>query len=367
MSRQALSALVAAQARLTLALAAGYDGRVLGSAARAVGGTPRVEEVEVGGVGAELSRPARGSGPWPVVVVLPGVTRRGRGHPALRAVARGLAASGHLTVLAEPEGLASGEVAPEALAQTRAVVAATVSRRDARGARTAVVGVSGGASLGLLVAADRELGERVSAVAALAPCCDFVEAMRVATTGVYRDGNALVPFETRDFLKLVVARSVAATLPPSDGTAALRSDLAALEDYGPEPLEQLRALPRGGLDPAARAAVELLSNTDSARFEGLLRALPDDLREQLDGLSPLGAASRISAPVEVIVGRADKYFPPADAETFARACPSARLTVLESLEHAVPSVSPSVARDLLRFDGVLVRLLAAARGAASYS
>ena len=367
MARHALSTIVSAQARVPIALAAGYDGGLIGRAARAVAGTPRVEETDIGGVGAEVVRPARGSGPWPAVVVLPGVTRRGREHPALRAVARGLGASGHLAVLAEPEGLAVGEVAPEALAQTRRVVEATTSHPDARAGRAAVVGVSGGASLGLLVAADPELGERVSAVAALAPCCDFVESMRVATTGVYRDGDALVPFETRDFLKLVVARSVAATLPLNDGSAGLRAHLGALEDYGPEPLEDLWAFPRGSLDPDARAAVELLANTDPQRFDDLLASLSVDLRKHLDGLSPVSVAPRITAPVEVIVGRADKYFPPADAATFARACPSARLTVLESLEHAVPSFSPTAARDLLRLDGVLVRLLAAARDAAAYS
>ena len=356
-----------AQARVSLALAAAHDGRVLGSAARALAGEPRAEECSVGGVEAEVSRPGRGSGPWPAVVVLPGVTSRGRAHPALRAVARGLAASGHLAVLPEPEGLAVGELGAEALVQTQAAIAAAASRSDAVHGRVAVVGVSGGATLALLAAADPELAARVSVVVALAPCCDIVEALRVVTTGAFRDGDRLVPFSTGDFFKLVVARSVVAGLPPGPDRSTLRSHLLALEDYGPEPLAGVRALSRSGLDPDACAVVELLSNADPARFERLLAALPGELAAHLHALSPIGAAGRIVAPVELVVGRSDKYFPPTDAEVFARACPRARLTVLESLEHVVPSLAPSAARDLLRLDGVLVRLLTAARGAPSYS
>jgi pimeloyl-ACP methyl ester carboxylesterase len=121
------------------------------------------------------------------------------------------------------------------------------------------------------------------------------------------------------------------------------------------------------LDPTARTVVELLSNADRERFEDLLGALPEELRAHFDALSPIRVAGRIAAPVELVVGRSDKYVPPADAEAFARACPHVRLTVLDSLEHAIPSFSPAAARDLLRLDGVLVRLLAAVRGAPSYS
>jgi pimeloyl-ACP methyl ester carboxylesterase len=363
----ALLALTAAQARIPLALAAAQDGRLAGGAARALAGRTRPEESSLDGVGAEIVRPGRGAGPWPAVVILPGVTRRGRAHPALRAVGRGLAASGHLAVLAEPDGLAGGELAVATLKQTCAAVRAVADRADAAGGMVAIVGISGGATLGLLAAAAPELAERVSVVAALAPCCDLLEAVRVSTTSTYRDDSELVAFASGDFFKLVSARSVVAALPPGPSRSSLRDHLRSLEDYGPEPLAGVRALRRENLDPIARAAVELLANEEPPRFDELVAALPDELLAQLDALSPLRVADRIVAPVEVVVGATDKYFPATDAARFARACPSVRLTVLDSLEHAVPSLSPSAARDLLRLDGVLVRLLAAARYPTSYS
>jgi acetyl esterase/lipase len=350
-----------AQGRLALALAAARDGPVLGRVARAVAGPVREHESSLGGVPATLIEPGRGSGPWPAVVVLPGVTRRGRGHPALRAVGRGLAATGHLVAVAEPDGLAIGELTPSSRAQTRAAADALASRPDAYLGRVALVGVSAGATLALLAASEQELSERVSIVVAVAPCCDLVEGIRMATTGTYRDGDVLTPFSTGDFFKLVVARSVAAWLPPGAERTALRAHLLSLEDYGRGPLAGLRTWRRNDLDPLTGAALELLSNDDPDRFDALFDGLPQEVRADADTMSPLVSAARILAPVELVVGRADKYFPAADAAAFAHASPTTRLTVLESLEHVVPSLSPSGARDLARLDAVLVRFLAAVR------
>ena len=308
---------------------------------------------------AVVFRPGRGAGPWPAVVVFPGVTRQGRRHPAFLGIGRGLAAAGRLAVVAEPEGLAAGELTPAAVGQARAAVEAALSRPDAAPVGISLVGVSGGGTLALRTAADPDLAERVSIVVTLAPLCDVPEAIRVVTTGVYRDGDALVPFTSGDFFKLVIARSIVACLTPGEDRTALRSRLLALDDYGADPLSSLREWPRSMLGASARAIVELLSNEDPNRFDDLLQAVPDELRAAIDAISPISAADRIAAPVELVVAREDKYITLADATSFAEACTTARLTVLGSLEHAVPELSPTAVRDLRKLDAVLVRLLAA--------
>jgi pimeloyl-ACP methyl ester carboxylesterase len=156
----------------------------------------------------------------------------------------------------------------------------------------------------------------------------------------------------------VIARSVVACLPESPDREALLAHLRSLDDYGPEPLAALRAWPRRGLGEG-RAVVELLANEDVQRFDGLLGALPSGVSAAIESLSPRLSARQIAAPVELVVARADKYIPLADSTAFARACPSARLTVIESLGHAVPLLSVREARDLARLDAVLVRVLAA--------
>jgi pimeloyl-ACP methyl ester carboxylesterase len=353
-------ALARAQMRVPLGIAAAYDGPRSGRLARLLAGKVREEEAWLAGVPAVVFRPGRGSGQWPTVVLFPGVTRQGRRHPAFLGIGRGLAAAGRLAIVAEPEGLAVGELTPTAVSQARATVEAALSRPDAAPGGVSLVGVSGGGTLALRTAADPSMAERVSVVLTLAPLCDVSEAIRVVTTGVYRDGDALVPFSAGDFFKLVIARSVVACLTPGDDRSALRSRLLALDDYGADPLSSLKDWPAGRLGAAARATVALLSNEDPDRFDDLLDAVPEELRAAIDAISPLSVAHRIAAPVELVVAREDKYITLADATSFAEACATVRLTVLAALEHAVPELSPAAVRDLARLDGVLVRLLAAA-------
>ncbi len=300
-------------------------------------------------------RPGRGAGPWPTAVLFPGVTRRGRRHPAFLGIGRGLAAAGCLAIVAEPEGLAAGELTPAAVDQARAAVEAAVLRADAARGGVSLLGVSGGGTLALRAAADPSLTERVSVVLALAPLCDVEEAIRVITTGVYRDGDALVPFTAGDFFKLVIARSVIACLAPGADRTVLRSRLLALDDYAADPLSCVREWPPDGLGLSARAAVDLLANEDPQRFDDLLAALPEELRVAIDAISPISVARRIPAPVELVVAREDRYITLADATSFAEACPTTRLTVLDSLSHAVPELSPTAVRELARLNGVLVR------------
>ena len=344
-----------AQARVPIGLAAAYDGPVLGRVARVLAGKVREDDTSVAGLPAFVYRPGRGSGPWPAIVLFPGVTRRGRTHPALGAIGHGLAATGRMTVLVEPEGLPLGELNPVARQQARAAVEAVIARRDVADGHAALVGVSGGATLALLAAADENLRDRVSLVLVVAPLGDVSEAIRYITTDLRYDGDTFV---SGDFFKLVIARSVISCLQPGEDRTALRSHLLALEDYGAEPLAGLRAWPRDGLGDPARAAVALLSNDVPERFDELFAALPETLRAAVDALSPITIASEIVAPVELVVARADKYIPLTDATSFAVACPTARLTILESLTHVVPTVSLAGARDLARLDRVLVRLLA---------
>jgi len=325
----------------------------------------RVDEVQLGGVPATVFRPGRGSGPWPAALIVPGVTRRGRGHPAFVGMGRGLAAAGVLTAVVDAPGLTVGELTPESLAGTRAAVEALSSRRDVRGGRVGVAGVSGGATLALLVAGSEDLAGRLSAVIALAPCCDVRAALRLVTTDRYRQEGRLVPFHAGPFFRLVLARSAIAWLEDGPDRSSLRAHVLGLDDYGEEPLLGLRGW-RADLADDARSMVALLANVDPERFDELYDALPPGQREALDSLSPLRVAQAVSAPVELVVARSDKYVPLEDAAAYARVCPLARMTVIESLEHAVPRVSPAAARDLARLDGAVVRFLAAVRST-SYS
>ena len=320
----------------------------------------RASEEELGGAPAAVYRPGRGRGPWPTVLVVPGVTRRGRRHPAFVGIGRGLAAAGVLTAIVEPPGLSVGELTLRTLEDTRAAAGALCARREVRNSRVAVAGVSGGGTLALLLAGAPGLAARVSAVAALAPLCDVRAALRLVTTDRYERDGELVPYETGWFFRLALARSAIAWLEDGPDRRALREHVLGLEDYGEEPLRALRSWPSEELGTEAQGVVALLGNDDPARFDELYATLTEAQRAAAELLSPIRLATGIVAPVELVVARADKYIPLEDAAAFARGCPRARVTVIDSLEHAVPSLSPAAARGLARLDGAAVRFLAGA-------
>ena len=362
----AAAGLLAAQARVAGGLVAAGDPPFAGWVLRRAAGTPRAEGTALAGVPASLVRPGRGRGAWPAVVLFPGVTRRGRFHPALQRLAHGLAATGHLAAIVEPPGLCAGMLTPQLVAQARTALLEVADRPDVREGRVALLGVSAGGTTALLCAQEPGVANRISAVAVLAPCCDIEQAIRVVTTARVREGAQLRPFASGELFRLVVARSLVACVPPGPGRDLLVAHLISLPEYGPDPLEAMRSWPADDVEEGVRAALSVLANRDPARFNDLYAALGAELRDALHALSAVEGAPRIEAPVEVVIARADKYIPRADADAFVSRCPTARLTVLASLSHAVPRLAARAAGDLARLDGALVRFLAAARRS-SYS
>jgi pimeloyl-ACP methyl ester carboxylesterase len=350
---------IAAQADAVVVLSAVLDTPVLTWVIERVTDEPRVEDDFVAGVPATFVRPG-GSGPWPVIVFVNGVTPRGRDHPDVRTLARGLARAGYLVVVPDPPGLADGEITVRTLGATAAVAKEATTLAEARDGRVGFVGVSVGGSLALVAAADPALAGRVTVVAALAPYADLVDVFRLATIGSYAKDGRLVRYESASYLTLIAARSLVASLP----AAGERHDLLAalpttneVDENPPDPLAGLRDRSRRRLSPDARAVLELLLNREPARFDELYAALPRPLRAANARLSPLTVAARLRVPVELASPPEDKYFPLGESRELARLLPDARVTVTSTLEHAVPDASFTGIADLARFDAFAVRVL----------
>jgi pimeloyl-ACP methyl ester carboxylesterase len=344
-----------AQARTVGVLALTGRVPVLAWATREVTDAPHVQDELVAGVPTTVYRPGGGSR-WPALVFLNGVTARGRHHPDVERLAGALARVGFLVLVPDPPGLAEGEVTERTLAATIAVV-------HAAGGRVGLVGVSVGASLGLLAAEEPSLAHRVTLVAGIAPYADLENVARLATTGDTLENGHLVPYAAESFLPLVIARSLVAALPPSSDRSRLLASLLRLHEGTPDPLALFRRMRPAEVARSARALVELLANRDPARFDELYAALSPALRAAIVRLSPLSGADRLRAPVEIASAPHDKYFPLAETQTLARAATHTRvrLTVTSTLHHAIPSLSLSDIADLFRFDGWAVRSLQALR------
>jgi len=237
-------------------------------------------------------------------------------------------------------------------------VAREVSERgDVRSGRVGLVGVSTGATLALLAAEDPSLEGRVSAVAGVAPYTDIRTVLAIATTAHYELDGRMVPYRAETFLSYVVARSLISALPPGEDRQTLLSELDAVERYGPDPLAGLRDRPVDDLGPEARSVVALLANRDPERFPALYQGLPPEIRADMERLSPVDGAERLEAPVEIVSGPQDKYFPISESYELQRVAPRRAVTVTEVLDHSEVTVTPQTVPDFLELNAFAVRSL----------
>jgi dienelactone hydrolase len=355
----AAPARMSAQADAVTVLATTLEAPALEQAVGLITAAPTVTDATVAGAPTTLARPS-GDGPWPALVVVNGATERGRNHPALQRLARGLGRAGYLVLVPDLPGLARGEITDRTLTAALDVARTAADRPDADEGRVGLVGVSVGTSLALLVAADPSLAERVTVVSGTAPYADLSNLIRLATTGYYRDGSLLIPYQTDPFLAVAVARSLAGALPSGRERATLLARVDALDDDAEDPLALIRSLPTAELTPDTRAVIELLANDDPRRFDELYVGAPVGVRAALERLSPISGAARLTARIELASAPRDKYVPLAEARALVRAAPDAQLTVTETLAHAVPEPTVGGLGQLLRFNGWVVRSLEAA-------
>jgi pimeloyl-ACP methyl ester carboxylesterase len=349
-----------AQARTAIVLSTTLETPGLSWAVERLTDEPALAEVAVSGAPATLARP-RGEGPWPALVIVNGATPLGRREPAVRRLVRGLGQAGFLVLAPDLPGLADGEVSERTVATAVAVARDTAGRPDAREGRVGLVGVSVGTSIALLAAADPSLAGSVSVVAGTAPYADLANLLRLATTGYYREGNLLIPYETSPFLAVAAARSLVAAMAPSPERTRLLALADRLDEEEDDPLAPLRGLPAPA-HPDAAAFLALLQNRDPRRFDELYATLPKDGRAHIARLSPLTHARSLLAPVELASAPDDPYVPPAEPRALARAAVDGRLTLTSTLAHAVPAPSLGDLDDLLLFNAWVVRTLEAASG-----
>jgi pimeloyl-ACP methyl ester carboxylesterase len=347
-----------AQSRAVVVVSSVLETPILTPAVEAVTEEPVVEDTVFAGRPALVARP-EGEGPWPALLFVNGAIREGRNYPPVQNLARGLARAGYLVVVPDLPGLTTDEITVETVSSTVAVAQAVAERPDALGGQVGLIGVSTGATLALLTAERAEVRESVSVVAGIAPYTDIRTVLNIATTGHYWDGEEYVLYEADSFLSYVVARSMFAALPSGEDRDALRAELEEIDRLDPDPLAGLRTRPTGDLSPEARSVVELLANEDPERFDELYEALPSEIRERMERLSPLAGNERITAPVELASGARDKYFPISQSFAIGSIAADHRVTVSEAIDHSELSFSDVPA--FARFDGFVVRSLREAR------
>lgn len=323
-----------------------------------VGKQPTPSETTLAGIATTVVRPASAP-PWPTLVFMNGATPDGRRHATVHRLSLALARTGVCVFIPELAGVAGGELSPGTLAQSIAVSEAASRSAETADERVALVGVSVGGTLALLAAADPRVQRRISVVACVAPFGDLAEVMRLATTGTYRSGDQVQHRAAPPYLRVGLARSLAAMLPSTAETADLCRELRALDHESSAPVElPEHAFRRAGAE--ADRLYALLANNDPLRFETLFAALPGHIRDAAVALSPIHAAQRLLAPVEIAIAPRDAYFPVAEARALAAASPHVRVTVTSLLAHATPRIHARNVAELHRLYAFFTRAFRAA-------
>ena len=312
------------------------------------------------GTASTIVRP-NGPPPWPALVFVNGATPDGRAHPTVLRLSLALARSGHLVFIPDLPGIAGGELSPATLVASIEYVQAAADAAESDHGRVGLAGVSVGASLALLAAAQPRVAERISVVACVAPYTDMANVMLLATTGNYRSGERFEPYPVPEYLWVGLARSVTAILPPSPGMQALCAELRAVDPASADPVGPFRDRSFHELGDEAVSVLALLTNRDPARFDALYAALPAHVQTTVEALSPLRAAPGLRAPVEIVTAPRDRYFPVAESRALVDASPRVRLTVTSLLAHATPRLHPRYLAELGHLNGFFVRALLAAR------
>jgi pimeloyl-ACP methyl ester carboxylesterase len=350
-----------AQARALVVLSSVLEPPVLAPAVEGVTREPRLRDnSSVAGYPALVARPA-GEGQWPALLLANGTIPQGRKLPEVRRLAEGFARAGYLVAVPDLPGLRTDTISPQTRDATVEAARAVSAGPDARGGEVGLVGVSTGATLAVLAAEAPALKDRVSVVAGVAPYSNIKTVLNLATTGHYERGGEMVRYDAEPFLSYVAARSLISTLPPGEDRSTLLSRLERVERYAPGPLAGFREDSPEDLGPDGRSVLALLRNRDPERFEALYEALPVGTRQDLEALSPLAGEGRVEAPVALVSGPRDIYFPVSESRSLARIAPDHRVTVTGALDHAELSFSIRDLRSFARMDAFVVRSLRQAR------
>jgi alpha-beta hydrolase superfamily lysophospholipase len=271
------------------------------------------------------------------LVLVHGLVETGKDDARLRALGGALARHRFLVVVPDLPGMRALRIGRGDVDEVRAALAAARAAPDCGagpGLPLGVVGFSYSAGPALL-ALD---GERPPAEFALlfGGYYDLREVLLFLTTGRHRDRGVEREGEMLPEGRWVLLSANADRIAEPEDRAALE---AISRRRRADPGAPIGAA-AGGLGPAARAALDLVENTDPDRFDALFARLDAGLRAEIDALSPARALSEpLRVDLLLLHGRADAIVPYTQSLKLRRGLRTTgrvRLVLLGGFRHARP-------------------------------
>jgi pimeloyl-ACP methyl ester carboxylesterase len=347
----------------------------------AAGATLEYETTYLRG-GAELPatvfRPAGDTRVLPGWVVLHGLTRTGRAHPALTRFVRAVACAGNVVLVPEIPEWRALRVAPALTTETiRAAVRALQQRTDVRHEHVGLFGFSFGATQALIAATDDETAALLSGIAAWGGYADLHRVFRFGLTGQHDIDGTTYRTQPDPYGAWIMAGNyltrVAGHEDAADVATALLSLAREAGDRGLfawEPVFDASKLRlRAGLPARHRTLFDLLAPTTTARRDEqvaleLAERLATAVLDAEPQMDPRPYLPHVQVPVLFAHGRDDRLIPFSETLRLARAVPAHRIaavTVTALFQHsggADPGLGVAArVREARRFVALLHRLL----------
>lgn len=329
---------------------------------------------------ATVFRPAGRSGQLPGWVVLHGLTRAGRSHPALLRFCRAVASAGNVVLLPEIPEWRDLRVDPEVTIGTiREAVRALHLRDDVRHEHVGLFGFSFGATQALVATTDPETAALLTGVASWGGYFDIGRLFRFGLTGLHEIDGTTYHTQPDPYGSWVMAGNYLDRVPGYSGSEAVARALheLALEAgekriYAWDPVyDASKHRLRGSLAPDERELFDLIAPAtdagprDERRLLELAEALADTAVTAHPQLDPQPFLPTVGLPVLFAHGRDDRLIPFSESILLSRAVPPrylASLTITALFQHSGGTHSglgtAGIAREGIRFARLLRRMLA---------
>ena len=287
------------------------------------------KEVTFNGATADLYR--AGGPPRGGLVLVPGLSRTGKDHPAFRNLATSLAGKGFLVLAPDLPGLRGFHVSEEDV-QTIVRAVQTLAAEAPR--PIGILGFSFGAGPALLAAADPSIRDRVDLVGSFGGYWDLSNVIAFITTGWHEEDGRWRQRAQQSYnrWKLLAALAPYATDPRERARLQRLVDRRLANPTGDVSAEV------GKLGVEGRQLLAIVENRQRDRVADLLAPLNPRIRERLQRLSPSSAITHVRARLVIAHGRADDSIPYTESVRLAQAAPHlSRLVIFDGFTHAFPS------------------------------
>lgn len=251
----------------------------------------------------------------PVMLFVPGATRRGRDDARVIEAATALAQAGRRVFV--PELSLYDRVFRSSDIEQLVTAIRVLAREEPVG----IIGFSYGGSFALIAASDPAAEEDVEFVATFGAYYDLTHVIQGITTGSTALDGDLVTFETVPEARRILLQAAVGLV----GDAHAEELASALEASDPS-----------GLAPGTSRVYALLTNSDPARTGELVARLPRVARETLRAFSPAGHVGGIDVPVFIMQAKEDAATPWTEGVLLERALRHARRVTLDHFSHVDP-------------------------------